>query len=207
MSDYIGGVKKFLEKLDGFRDRALFVVIKPFWPRDITPNHLTYLRIGISAALFAFLFYYHTTNAALVIALFFVGAATDMLDGSVARGLNEVTELGSMLDPLADRMLIIPIAVYSLMSSHPWLFSAIILLEILNAVASTYARRRGFPLTSNIFGKVKMVLQSVVFAAILVFWPQPPNLFFTDLLWLSVLFIIASIYVKMADVSKFSHAR
>jgi CDP-diacylglycerol---glycerol-3-phosphate 3-phosphatidyltransferase len=189
-------VKLLFEKIDTFRDNVLFVFIKPYWPRKITPNQLTIFRIIIGLLLFILLFYYKNTSEALIITLFCIGALTDMLDGSVARGLNMVTRVGEMLDPAADRILIIPIAIYSLSSDHKWLLLSLLLLEILNGLASIWWHGKDKSAKSNIFGKVKMFLQCIVFADILIFWPKPPHTFFVYMLWLSVAFLLASIFLK-----------
>ncbi len=200
MKDFLYDIKLFLEKIDGARDKILFIFIKPYWPRRILPNHLTVVRIIIGLSLFIFLFYFKNTSELFIISLFCVGALTDMLDGSVARGLHEETKLGAILDSVADRILIIPIAVYSLFTLHRWLFLLLILLEVINALLSVYAQGKNIFIKSNIFGKIKMVLQSVVFGAILIFWPRPPNMFFIDLLWISMYFIIISIFFKILEL-------
>ena len=195
MKSFIYDLKSFLEKADGLRDKVLFIVIKPYWPRNILPNHLTAIRIIIGITLFVLLFY-ENSNKILIISLFCIGAVTDLLDGSVARALNEETKVGAMLDSAADRILIIPIAIYSLFNSHRWLFLTLILMETINALVSIYGNGKNIFIEANIFGKIKMVMQSVVFAAILVFWPDPPNIFFIYILWISVAFIIVSIFFK-----------
>ncbi len=202
MKKFLDDLKLFLEKVDTLRDRILFLFIKPYWPRKILPNHLTVIRIIIGIILFVLLFYENTSKT-LIISLFCVGAITDLLDGSVARALHEETKVGAMLDSAADRILIIPIAIYSLFNLHRWLFLILILLEIINAVVSIYGHGKNMFIEANIFGKIKMVLQSVVFAAILIFWPETPNIFFIYILWLSVYFIIVSIFFKMLEVKQF----
>ena len=199
MNKFIGGLKFFLEKLDHYRDEVLFVFIKPYWPRKITPNAITTVRIIIGVLLFALLFFFKIEDKILIISLFFFGALTDLLDGSVARGKNMVTEFGAMLDPVADRIIIIPIAVYSLFSSHKWLLLVLLLIEIINALASIYYTTKKVYLESNIFGKTKMVMQSLVFVAILVVWPNPPSQFFIALLWVSVGFTLLSIFSKIME--------
>ena len=67
---------------------------------------------------------------------------TDLFDGSVARGLNEITEFGAMLDSTADRILIIPIAFYALFKFQKWLLLALVLAEIINAVASMFYKSK-----------------------------------------------------------------
>ncbi len=200
MESFLAELKLFFERLDTIRDRALFVLIKPYWPRAITPNHLTFVRIAIGFILFVLLFYYKNTDRLLIVSLFFIGAFSDMLDGSIARGLAKETKLGIALDPIADRILIIPIALYSLLGPHRWLFLLLMLLEVANAFVSMYAQSRNITITSNIFGKVKMFLQSIVFLAILLFWPEPPNDFFVYLLWISMYLIIISIFFKIREI-------
>lgn len=203
MKSFLYNLKLFLEKIDTARDRVLFIFIKPYWPRKFLPNHLTIIRIIIGVFLFILLFYFKNNNQALIISLFCVGALTDLLDGSVARALNKETKVGAVLDSIADRILIIPIAIYSLFNLHRWLFLFLILLEIINALISAYAQGKNIFIKSNIFGKIKMALQSIVFAAILIFWPETPYKLFVDILWLSVVFMIVSILFKILEVKNY----
>ncbi len=200
LKGFLYRIKDFFESIDRQRDKALFVFIKPYWPRTITPNQITIFRIIIAIILFILLFFYKNDDKLLIISLFCVGAFSDLLDGSVARGLDKVTNIGAMLDPAADRLLIIPIAVYSLFPGHKWLLLLLIILEIINTLASVWGHGKNLFIVSNIFGKMKMLLQCVVFAAILVFFPQEPNLFFIDILWISAIFLIISIYFKVLEI-------
>lgn len=200
MKNFLGGLKYFLEKLDHYRDEVLFVFIKPYWPRKITPNIITTVRIIIGVALFVLLFFFKIEDKILIVSLFFFGALTDLLDGSVARGKNMVTEFGAMLDPVADRIMIIPMAVYSLFGDHKWLLLVLLLIEAANALVSIYYITKKVYTESNIFGKTKMVMQSLVFVAILVVWPNPPPMFFIALLWLSVGLTLLSIFSKIMEI-------
>jgi CDP-diacylglycerol--glycerol-3-phosphate 3-phosphatidyltransferase len=200
MKRFFEGLKLFLEKLDHYRDRVLFVFIKPYWPRQITPNMITTVRIIIGILLFVLLFFFRIEDKSLIIWLFFFGVLTDILDGSVARGKNMVTELGAMLDPVADRIIIITIAVYSLFEFHKWLLLVLLLIEVVNLFISIYYINKKVYIESNIFGKTKMVMQSLVFVAILVFWPKPPSQFFIVLLWVSIIFTILSIISKALEI-------
>ncbi|MDO8486465.1 MAG: CDP-alcohol phosphatidyltransferase family protein [Candidatus Staskawiczbacteria bacterium] len=200
MNKFIEELKFSLEKIDYYRDKVLFIFIKPFWPSKITPNSITTVRIIIGVLLFILLFFLKIENKTLIISLFFFGVMTDLLDGSVARGKNMVTELGAMLDPVADRIIIITIAVYSLFGPHRWLLLTLLLIEIVNLFVSIYYKTKKIYLESNIFGKTKMVMQSLVFVAILIVWPNPPNQFLIDVLWLSVVFYILSIIFKILEI-------
>lgn len=201
MNKFIEDLKFFLEKLDHYRDEILFVFIKPHWSRKITPNKITTVRIIIGVLLFVLLFFFKIENKILIISLFFFGVITDLLDGSVARGKNMVTELGAMLDPVADRIIIITIAVYSLFESHKWLLLVLLLIEVANTFVSIYYKTKRVYLESNIFGKTKMVMQSLVFVAILFVWPNSPLQFFISLLWVSVAFALLSILSKMLEIN------
>ena len=162
----------FLEKLDSYRNEFLYLIIKPYWPNKISPNKVTYVRVAIGILLFILLFFLKIGNKPLIVSLFCVGVFTDLIDGPVARGLNKVTEFGAMLDSTADRILILPIAVYSLYPSQRWLLLFLFLMEIFNMLASMFYKSKEIYLESNIFGKTKMVLLCVVFIVILIVWPN-----------------------------------
>jgi CDP-diacylglycerol--glycerol-3-phosphate 3-phosphatidyltransferase len=194
-------LKLFLEKIDHYRDEVLFIFIKPYWPHKITPNQITYLRIIISILLFVLLFFLRIENKPLIIFLFCFGALTDLLDGSVSRAFNKTTEFGAMLDPIADRILIIPIAFYILYQPQRWLLLILILLEIISALFSIYLKSKKVISKANIFGKTKMVLLSLVFIAILIYFPEQPAYIFIEIIWISLIFSILSIFTKLLELN------
>ena len=68
------------------------------------PNMLTLLRIGAVPVLILFL---HSGRYGVALVVFLVAGITDGLDGWIAKRFDAVTRLGSILDPLADKMLIV----------------------------------------------------------------------------------------------------
>ena len=200
-------LEKFLRKIDYYRDELLFLFIKPFWPRKITPNHITWVRVLIGIILFVMLFFFGIQNKAWIISLFIVGALTDLLDGSTARGLNKVTEFGAMLDSTADRLLILPIAIYSLYPSQKMLLILLLLTEVVNALTSIFYKSKEIYFESNIFGKTKMVLLSIVFAVILAVWPNAPSVFFIYILWASLIFSFLSIFMRVLELNSKGHIK
>lgn len=200
MKNLLNYFKNFLEKIDGYRDKTLFVFIKPYWPRKIIPNYITSIRILIGVILFILLFFFSIENKALIVLLFAIGVLTDLIDGPVARGTDKVTELGAMLDSTADRILIIPIAVYSLLKAHKWLLLILLLMEIINVIFSIYYKSKEIYLESNIFGKTKMVLLSIPFFALLAVWPSLPPQFFIYMLWSTIPFSFLSILIKLLEL-------
>jgi phosphatidylglycerophosphate synthase len=207
MKNYLNGLENFLENVDSYRDRFLFLFIKPYWPRKITPNHVTWVRVFLGILLFVLLFWFGIENKILIILLFLIGAITDFVDGPVARGTDRVTEFGAMLDSTADRILIIPIAVYGLFFEHKWLLLSLILVEILNAIVSLFYKSKEVYLKSNIFGKTKMVLMCIVFAVILIVWPKSPSPFFIDILWVSIIFSFLSMFSKTLELNSQGHIK
>jgi len=198
--EFIDDLQFFLEKVDSYRDKILFVFIKPCWPRKIIPNYITSIRIAIGVLLFVLLFFFNIENKVLVVSLFFIGVITDLTDGPIARGTDKVTEFGAMLDSTADRILIIPIAFYILFYNHKWLLLILLLVEITNAIFSIFYKSKEIYLESNIFGKTKMVLLSIPLIAILFFWPATPNQFFIYMLWLTIPFSFLSIFSKLLEL-------
>ncbi len=207
MKKFINNLQLFLEKIDSYRDKTLFVFIKPYWPRKIIPNYITSIRIAIGVLLFVLLFFFSVEDRALIMWLFIIGVLTDFLDGPIARGTNKVTELGAMLDSTADRILILPIAFYSLFQIHKWLLLILLLIEIINALASIFYKSKEIYLESNIFGKVKMTMLSIVFIVILIVWPHLPPQLFIYLLWLTIPFSFLSIFTKVLELNAKGHIK
>jgi len=200
-------IQTSLEKISDWRDRVLWVFIKPHWPRKITPNHLTYTRIIIGTIIFILLFFFGMEDKTLMLVLVIIGILTDLFDGSVARGLNKVTEFGAMLDPLADRVLILPIIIYSLYKTHWILILIWLLTEAVNASTSVFYKKKKAYTESNIFGKTKVVILCVVLVAILIVWPNPLPLFFVNLVWLAIVISFLSIFTKMMELKDEGHIK
>lgn len=192
----------FLERIDHYRDELLFIFIKPYWPRKITPNQITYFRIIVGVGLVVMLFFLGIKNKVLIVSLFSIAAISDLFDGSVARGLGKVTEFGTMIDPIADRILVLPIAVYSLYLNHRWLLLILFLAEVSGSLISMYHKSRDPSVMANIFGKTKMALWSVVFVIILIFWPKEPPIFAIDMLWISLIFLFLSIFSRLLELKQ-----
>lgn len=207
MKKILQSIENILKKLDYYRDEFLYIFIKPYWPRFITPNQVTWVRVFISIVLFILLFFFKIEDKTLIITLFCIGVMTDMIDGSVARGLNMITEFGAMLDPTADRLLILPIAVYSLYLHDKWLLLALLLFEVLNALVSIFYKSKLVYMESNIHGKTKMVIQSIVFVAILVVFPNEPHWIFIDMLWFSMIFTILNVFIRLGELKAKGHIK
>ena len=85
-----------------------------------------------------------------------VGALTDKFDGVLARRLNQVTEWGKVLDPLADKIAVAAVAIVLLILQRipVWFVAVILVRDIVIFTGGVYLRvRRGIVLPSNEAGK------------------------------------------------------
>ncbi len=103
----------------------------------------------------------HSSSVYFAIFLFILAAITDKLDGYVARKYNQVTTLGKLFDPLADKLMIIAalIALVDMQLISTWFAVIIIGREFMVTLIRIMASGRGVDLSADRFGKLKMVLQ------------------------------------------------
>jgi cardiolipin synthase (CMP-forming) len=105
------------------------------------PNILSFLRLA-SVPVFIWLFVSGREEAAVVV--YGVGAWTDFLDGYIARRMGWISELGKLLDPLADRVFIFALAVALLLADvlPLWLALVVLIRDLLMVVAWVVVERR-----------------------------------------------------------------
>jgi CDP-diacylglycerol--glycerol-3-phosphate 3-phosphatidyltransferase len=103
-------------------------------------------------------------------AVFILAAATDKLDGYVARRSKQITTLGQFLDPLADKLLIAAalIALVSQGRVAAWVAMLIIGREIAVSVLRIVGVSQGVSIPADKYGKLKTVLQIVYVVYVLV---------------------------------------
>jgi CDP-diacylglycerol---glycerol-3-phosphate 3-phosphatidyltransferase len=104
--------------------------------------------------------------------VFILASITDGLDGYLARRRKQITTLGMLLDPLADKLMItaayIILVAYNPRIVHPWIAVIIIGREFLVSGLRSIAASEGFTIDASEIGKLKTVIQIVsVVAAIL----------------------------------------
>ena len=127
----------------------------------------------------------------LCLVIFLVAAATDWLDGYVARKLDQVTELGKFLDPLVDKLLVLaPLLALIQMGRLPaWVVFLILAREL------TIAGWRISQTTvsgSNIWGKLKTVSQIVAIALLIAPLPESWQPSILVIFGVSVIFTLVS---------------
>jgi CDP-diacylglycerol--glycerol-3-phosphate 3-phosphatidyltransferase len=131
------------------------------------PNQLTFLRLLLSVVLFCFVAagYYLTSMV-----LFIIAAGTDWLDGYYARKYSQVTTLGRILDPFADKVIVcgtfiflvaVPVMAEVPWGLRAWMVVVIVGRELLVTALRSFIEDRGSDFSAKMSGKLKMVLQCV----------------------------------------------
>lgn len=131
------------------------------------PNLLTVIRFFL-IPVFLYLFFSPIKyGVEIAIVVFIIAGITDTLDGYIARKYNQITRLGIVLDPLADKLMLITVLISVTISNHIplWIIGIVAVKEammILGAISLYNADDVVIP--ANIFGKLSTVLS---YAAIL----------------------------------------
>ena len=142
------------------------------------PNALTLLRIFFVPMLVAALVQGHVTidlgfmevtNEMLALSIFLAAAATDLLDGYIARRWGQITTVGTLLDPIADKLLISS-ALVALVQVHvvpAWMTIVVVGREFAISGLRSIAAAEGYIIQASDFGKAKLVSQVIAISLLL----------------------------------------
>lgn len=98
----------------------------------------------------------------LALVVFVLAISTDGIDGALARKTNRVTNLGKILDPIADKSLIVAALVtLSLLAEVPWWITAVIVIRELAVTIHRLAVVKKEIIAANDLGKLKTILQGI----------------------------------------------
>jgi CDP-diacylglycerol--glycerol-3-phosphate 3-phosphatidyltransferase len=139
------------------------------------PNVLTLLRIVAVPVIVVALLGETPNGDALAAGVFALAALPDGLDGYIARRRRDVTTFGKLMDPLADKVLIIAalVSLVSLSRLAAWVAMVIIARELAVTGLRAVAAEQGVVIAASWLGKLKTALQiSAVFA--LIIWNPSP---------------------------------
>ncbi|WP_304546346.1 CDP-diacylglycerol--glycerol-3-phosphate 3-phosphatidyltransferase [Sulfurimonas microaerophilic] len=162
------------------------------------PNILASLRILLAPLMFWVILnpqiftdngYDITWNYYFASLLFVLASVTDFFDGYIAREWNQMTMLGAILDPLADKMLTLAAFLGLMMigEASAWAIYIIIVRELFITGIRTVAVSEGLSVKASLAGKVKTVAQMIAIGFLLMHWPYG-NL----LLWVAVFLTVYS---------------
>jgi CDP-diacylglycerol---glycerol-3-phosphate 3-phosphatidyltransferase len=134
-------------------------------------NKLTMLRIFLTFVFMFFLFCHGPLAKILSLAIFIFAALSDLLDGMIAHKKNMVTDFGRLMDPIADKILVLAAfaAFVQMQLIEAWMFVIIVSREILITSLRLFALNKGKVLSATRAGKHKTVSQMLVIFSILGF--------------------------------------
>ena len=136
------------------------------------PNTITMLRMGVVPVLLLLPIADDKGSSQLIAWCFIVGALTDLLDGWLARRGKQVTSIGKLLDPLADKLLvstalIVLLAIERIPIWATWMVVVIVGRELAVTGLRGIASAGGQIVAASPLGKVKTVMQNIAIGALL----------------------------------------
>jgi CDP-diacylglycerol--glycerol-3-phosphate 3-phosphatidyltransferase len=150
------GKKLDIQKtVDGLIDK----VFLRFIPYSVKPNHVTVVRFILVPIIYLLL---RSGMFDVGLVVFIIAACTDFIDGAMARTRNQITNVGKIIDPIADKLLIMSVLLYiGLDYLIVKIFVIFIIGELIAVLMGAFLSFSvGRPIGANIFGKIKMILQS-----------------------------------------------
>lgn len=176
------------------------------------PNLLSLIRI-LLIPVFGVLFYQGHIGWAVIILV--LSGLTDFFDGKIARRFNQISELGKLLDPVADKLTQITIAIVIFLEFHKstnptmqwfkWVFLFFLFKELLMVVIGAIMLAFGLrPVAAAIYGKVATFVFYAVMVLVIAFGPEIGALRTLFVLpdWLMIaLVIIAAVLTFIALLS------
>ena len=164
------------------------------------PNLLTALRLFLSLLLFVFIGVAQSESVGtaqqsmlywVALVLFAIAAGTDWVDGYWARKYEQVTVVGRIFDPFADKVIICGTFIFLVGSTNsqvaPWMAVVVTGRELLVTALRGFFEQQGTDFSAKMAGKLKMVLQCVAALASLYLLAtsgdQPPTPSLANTVW------------------------
>lgn len=141
-----------------------------------TANLITLLRVLLAPPIVLLLLYglqrpYNVSYNVLAGVVFIIAALTDKVDGYYARKNDMVTKLGQFLDPLADKLLMLPVmaALWYMKLLPLWVLIVVLVREVMVSVIRVIGARRGISFPATWSGKAKMFSQIIAVSVLIIF--------------------------------------
>ncbi len=139
------------------------------------PNVLTIIRIILIPILVAALLEETRNGDVLAAIVFALASITDFVDGYLARSRNAITTFGKLMDPIADKLLVIAalFALVSLERLDVWVAMVIVTRELVVTASRMAASAQGVVIPAANWGKLKTVVQVATIFFLIAFSPTP----------------------------------
>jgi CDP-diacylglycerol--glycerol-3-phosphate 3-phosphatidyltransferase len=165
------------------------------------PNVLTLLRILAVPVIVVALLSEIEDGDVIAAIVFALAAASDGLDGYIARRRGQITTFGKLMDPLADKLLVVAalVSLVALDRLQAWIAMVIIARELAVTGLRSVAAERGVVIAASWLGKVKTALQIAAVFALIAYDPAP--------LWVDLLLYAAVAMTLISGADYFINLR
>ena len=158
------------------------------------PNKITVSRILLIPIFMIVLYLPIPYRELIALAIFIIAAATDGIDGHIARSRNLVTNFGKFLDPLADKLLVTAalVALVGMQRIPSWIVTVIIAREFAVTGIRLLAVGEGRVIAASMWGKYKTTFQMIMVILMIVNLPQLQLV--TDIvMWIATILTVVSL--------------
>ncbi|NNE67580.1 MAG: CDP-diacylglycerol--glycerol-3-phosphate 3-phosphatidyltransferase [Pyrinomonadaceae bacterium] len=146
------------------------------------PNYLTLGRIFLVPLLVVVLLtpyaeeWFGVSSYVLAIAIFLIASLTDILDGHIARRRKQVSKVGALLDPIADKLLVSAVLIVLVEKNLAPAWAVVVILgrEFVVTGLRSVAASEGIVISAQSVGKIKMWFQCIAIVALLVAGANSP---------------------------------
>jgi len=134
------------------------------------PNLITLFRIFLAPIIVVLLISPLGVNALITAAVFLLAAGTDWLDGRLARRYKQVTALGTLLDPIADKLLVMAalVSLVSLQKVPGLVVVALVGRDLVVSGIRQMAATKGVVMAAGSYGKCKTVLEMAAIVLVMI---------------------------------------
>ncbi len=163
------------------------------------PNLLTLIRIFLVPVVVAALLVKFQGRVFVALGIFLAAALTDLFDGYIARKKKQITRLGILLDPIADKLLTAStfIALVELRLAPAWAVVIIVGREIAVTGIRAIALSNGIILAASSYGKTKMLFEIVAISLLIL------SMKFTQLLLAGKFFLYATVALALISAADY----
>ncbi|MGB9780899.1 CDP-alcohol phosphatidyltransferase family protein [Caldanaerobacter sp.] len=137
------------------------------------PNILTLVRFLLIPG-FIYAFFYIPEGNVYAAIIFMLSGITDILDGYIARHFNQVTKLGTLLDPLADKLMVLTVLTSLWVKGFiPFFIIGVLAVKEFTMIlgAAFLYRKRRIAISANVYGKAATLLFYIAIIFSLFRWP------------------------------------
>jgi len=131
------------------------------------PNQITYIRILLIPVFVMFLLMEIPYGNYIAAFIFTILSLSDALDGYIARKKHQITSLGKILDPIADKLLISAALIFLIGRIQLWMAVVIIVREIVITAARIFFLPKKVVISASTLGKIKTISQIIAILAVI----------------------------------------